>query len=101
MAEIKVNDLPATIICSKATADITDFLEQIQNEQQISSDLMCMVLRDCCSYFEKKRADDYCNAIIKQTAQIEVLQKENEKLKQATELFDNLEAQNDNTNNKP
>ncbi len=70
---LKVDDVPATIICSKAVADIKDFLEQIQNEQQISSDLMCMVLRDCCSYFERKRADDYANAIIKQTAQIQIL----------------------------
>lgn len=101
MEEIKVSNIPATIICSKASADIKDFLEQIQKEQQISSDLMCMVLRDCCSFFEKKRADDYCNAIIKQSAQIAALQKENESLKKATELFDNLEAKDDNTIDNP
>ena len=97
MDGIKVNNIPATIICSKATSDIQAFLEQIQIEQQLSSDLMCMVLRDCCSYFERKRADDYCNAIIKNTAMIQALQQENEQLKQATKLFDDLEAANDNT----
>ena len=96
MEDFKVTNIPTTIICSKATSDIKEFLEQIQREQQLSSDLMCMVLRDCCSYFERKRADDYCNAIIKDTAMLQLLQQENEKLKQATNLFDDLEAQNDN-----
>ena len=96
MEDFKVTNVPTTIICSKATSDIKEFLEQIQNEQQLSSDLMCMVLRDCCSYFERKRADDYCNAIIKDTAVIQLLQAENEKLKQATTLCDDLEAKNDN-----
>ena len=100
MNEFQVNDVPATIICSKATSDIREFLEQIQNEQQLSSDLMCMVLRDCCSYFERKRADDYCNAIIKDIAQIQLLTQENEQLKKATKLFDNLEAGDDNTVNE-
>ena len=100
MEGIRVDDIPATIICSKAVEDIRDLLEQIQIEQQLSSDLMCMVLRDCCSYFERKRADDYCNAIIKNTAQIQALEKEIEALKQATKLFDDLEAGNDNTDNK-
>ena len=101
MENFKVTDIPTTIICSKASSDIKEYLEQIQNEQQLSSDLMCMVLRDCCSYFERKRADDYCNAIIKDTAMIQMLQQENEKLKQATKLFDDLEAKNDNTVNEP
>lgn len=100
MDEIRVDDIPATIICSKATEDIRTFLEKIQNEQQLSSDLMCMVLRDCCSYFERKRADDYCNAIIKDFAQIQALKQENEKLKQATKLFNDLEAGDDNTVNQ-
>lgn len=97
MEDLKVTNIPTTIICSKAASDIKEFLEQIQTEQQLSSDLMCMVLRDCCSYFERKRADDYCNAIIKDTAVIQLLQAENEKLKQATKLFDDLEAKNDNS----
>lgn len=101
MEEIKVTNLPATVLCSKAVSDIKEFLEQIQNEQQISSDLMCMVLRDCCSYFERKRADDYCNSIIQQTAIIQTLKKENDSLKQATGLFENLEASHDNTVNNP
>lgn len=96
MEDLKVTNIPTTIICSKAASDIKEFLEQIQTEQQLSSDLMCMILRDCCSYFERKRADDYCNAIIKDTAMIQLLQAENEKLKQATKLFDDLEAKNDN-----
>ena len=96
MEDLKVTNIPTTIICSKAASDIKEFLEQIQTKQQLSSDLMCMVLRDCCSYFERKRADDYCNAIIKDTAVIQLLQAENEKLKQATKLFDDLEAKNDN-----
>ena len=100
MENFKVTDIPTTIICSKATSDIREYLEQIQNEQQLSSDLMCMVLRDCCSYFERKRADDYCNAIIKDAAMIQMLHQETEKLKQATKLFDDLEAKNDNTVNE-
>ena len=100
MEDIRVENIPTTIICSKATSDIKEFLEQIQTEQQLSSELMCMVLRDCCSYFERKRADDYCNAIIKDTAMIQILQQENEKLKQATKLFDDLEAGNDNSENQ-
>lgn len=100
MEDFKVTNIPTTIICSKATSDIKEYLEQIQDEQRLSSDLMCMVLRDCCSYFEHKRADDYCNAIIKNTATIQMLQQENEKLKQATKLFDDLEAENDNTVNE-
>lgn len=95
MDEVKVLNIPSTIICSKATSDIRDFLEQIQKEQQLSSDLMCMVLRDCCSYFERKRADDYCNTIIRDMANIQLLQEENEKLKQATKLFNDLEAKID------
>ena len=98
MDEVKVNDLPATIICDRALNDIRNYLEQIQLEQQIPSDLMCMVLRDCCSYFEKKRADDYCNAIIQQTAVINQLMKENEALKKASDLF-NMEDSDDNTEN--
>lgn len=101
MEEIRVTNLPATIICSKAVADIKEYLEQIQTEQQLSSDLMCMILRDCCSHFERKRADDYCNSIIQHTAVIQTLKKENDSLKQATGLFENLEASNDNTNNNP
>ena len=97
MDGFKVEGIPATIICSKSTSDIVEFLEQVQNEQQLPSDLMCMILRDCCSYFERKRADDYCNAIIKNTAVIQALEEENNKLKQATKLFDDLEAGNDNT----
>lgn len=100
MEEIKVTNLPTTIICSKAVADIKEYLEEIQNEQRLSSDLMCMILRDCCSYFERKRADDYCNSIIQQTAIIQTLKKENDSLKQATNLFDDLEAKaNDNSIN--
>lgn len=99
MSEVRVDNLPATIICNKALNDIRTYLEEIQRAQQIPSDLMCMVLRDCCSYFEKKRADDYCNAIIHQSAIIDQLTKENEALKKATDLF-NMEASDDNTENQ-
>ncbi|MBQ6905328.1 MAG: hypothetical protein IJQ27_04550 [Spirochaetia bacterium] len=73
MQEIQVDDIPSTIICSKATEDIKNFLEGIRNEQGLSYDLMCMILRDACSYFERQRANDYANAVIKQTAQIQIL----------------------------
>ena len=46
---------------------------RIRNEQGLSYDLMCMILRDACSYFERQRANDYANAVIKQTAQIQIL----------------------------
>ena len=73
MQEIQVDDIPSTIICSKATEDIKNFLEGIRKEQGLSYDLMCMILRDACSYFERQRANDYANAVIKQTAQIQIL----------------------------
>lgn len=73
MEEIQVDDIPSTIICSKATEDIKNFLEGIRKEQGLSYDLMCMILRDACSYFERQRANDYANAVIKQTAQIQIL----------------------------
>ena len=63
----------------------------------ISADLMCMILRDACSYFERMRANDYTNAIIQQTAIIEQLKSENEALKKTSQLFNDLEGQNDNT----
>ena len=73
MQEIQVDDIPSTIICSKATEDIKNFLEGIRKEQGLSYDLMCMILRDACSHFERQRANDYANAVIKQTAQIQIL----------------------------
>lgn len=73
MQEIQVDDIPSTIICSKATEDIKNFLEGIRKEQGLSYDLMCMILRDACSYFERQRANDYAYAVIKQTAQIQIL----------------------------
>ena len=73
MQEIQVDDIPSTIICSKATEDIKNFLEGIRKEQGLSYDLMCMILRDACSYFERQRANYYANAVIKQTAQIQIL----------------------------
>lgn len=73
MQEIQVDDIPSTIICSKATEDIKNFLEGIRKEQGLSYDLMCIILRDACSYFERQRANDYANAVIKQTAQIQIL----------------------------
>ena len=57
--EIQVENIPSTIICSKATEDIKNFLEGIRKEQGLSYDLMCMILRDACSHFERQRANDY------------------------------------------
>ena len=70
---IKVDNVPSTIICSKATEDIKNFLEGIRKEQGLSYDLMCMILRDACSHFERQRANDYANALIQQSAQIQIL----------------------------
>ena len=100
MDEIKVSNVPATIICSRAVSDITGFLEDIMAEQQLSADLMCMVLRDVSSHFERRRANDYSLAIIKNLAQIEALQRENEALKKATELFNMEDTGNDNSENQ-
>lgn len=71
--EMKVDNIPSTIICSKATDDIKNLLEGVMREQGLSADLMCMILRDACSHFERMRANDYANAIITQTAQIQIL----------------------------
>ena len=93
-------NVPMTIICSKAVEDIKNLLESVMNEHELSADLMCMILRDASSYFERMRANNYTNAIIQQTAVIEELKKENEALKKASQIFNDLEGQNDNTNAK-
>ena len=90
--------VPMTIICSKATEDIKDLLESVMKEHNLSADLMCMILRDASSYFERMRANDYTNAIIQLTAVNEELKKENEALKKTSQLFNDLEDQDDNTN---
>lgn len=91
------SNVPMTIVCSKAVEDIKALLEEIMKEHNISADLMCMILRDACSYFERMRANDYSSAIIQQMAAIEQLKSENEALKKASQLFNDLEGQNDNT----
>lgn len=91
------SNVPMTIVCSKAVDDIKNLLEGIMKEHDISADLMCMILRDACSYFERMRANDYTSAIIQQMAAIEQLKSENEALKKASQLFNDLEGQNDNT----
>ena len=74
MENVKVTGIPSTIICARAVNDIREFLEQIQKEQGLSSDLMCMVLRDVCSHFERKRADEYSLSIIKNLANVQILE---------------------------
>lgn len=100
MEDIKVNNIPSTIICSRAVSDITSFLEDIMREQNLNADVMCMVLRDVSSHFERMRADDYSMSIIKHMAQIEVLRKENEDLKKMAELFNMEDKTHDNSENE-
>lgn len=95
--DIEAN-VPMTIVCSKAVEDIRKLLVGVMEEHDISADLMCMILRDACSYFERMRANDYNNAIIQQYAQIERLQKEVEALKKMNDLF-GKEGGDDNTIN--
>ena len=90
-------NVPMTILCSKATEDIKNLLEGVMKEHDLPADLMVMILRDVSSYFERMRANDYTNAIIQQTAIIEELKKENEALKQASQLFNDLGGSDDNT----
>lgn len=92
------SNVPMTIVCSKAVEDIKALLEDVMREHDMPADLMCMILRDASSYFERKRANDYTNAIIQQTAVIEELKKENDALKKASQIFNDLEGSNDNTN---
>ena len=92
--------VPMTIICSKATEDIKKILLGVQKEHDLPADLMCMILRDVSAYFERERANDYTNAIVQQMAAIEELKKENEALKQTSQLFDSLEGSNDNSINQ-
>ena len=96
--EISVQEVPSTIICSKAADDIKNFLEKIMKEQGLSADLMCMILRDACSYFESMRANDYANAIIKQMAQIQIMQNQIAILEASNKEED---TGDDNTDNKP
>lgn len=91
------SNVPMTIVCSKAVEDIKALLEDVMREHDMPADLMCMILRDACSYFERMRANDYTSAIIQQMAAIEQLKSENEVLKKASQLFNDLEGQNDNT----
>ena len=93
-------NVPMTVICSKASEDIRILLEGIMKEHNISADLMCMIIRDAASHFERMRANDYNNAIIQLTASVDALKKENEALKVTSQLFDNLEGSNDNTTDK-
>lgn len=93
-------NVPMTVICSKASEDIRTLLEGIMKEHNISADLMCMIIRDAASHFERIRANDYNNAIIQLTASVDALKKENEALKATSQLFDNLEGSNDNTTDK-
>lgn len=90
-------NVPMTVICSKASEDIRTLLEGIMKEHNISADLMCMIIRDAASHFERMRANDYNNAIIQLTASVDALKKENEALKATSQLFDNLEGSDDNT----
>ena len=96
--EIKT-EIPMTLICSKAVEDIKNTLINVMVEHELSADLMCMILRDSLSHFERLRADDYVNALIRQTAQIDALSKENETLKKTSGLFD-MEDKNDNSDNQ-
>lgn len=93
-------NVPMTVICSKASEDIRTLLEGIMKEHNISADLMCMIIRDAASHFERMRANDYNNAIIQLTASVDALKKENEALKATSHLFDNLEGSHDNTTDK-
>lgn len=90
-------NVPMTVVCSKASEDIRTLLEGIMKEHNISADLMCMIIRDAASHFERMRANDYNNAIIQLTASVDALKKENEALKATSQLFDNLEGSDDNT----
>lgn len=76
--------VPTTIICSKAVEDIKDTLDKVQTEHGLPSDLMVMICRDILAHFERKRANEYCNAIIKQTAQNDALNEEIKALKEMT-----------------
>lgn len=96
MEDVKVTGIPSTIICARAVHDIKEILEQIQHEQGLTSDVMCMVLRDVCSHFERKRADEYSLSIIKDLATIQILEAENQKLKEMSELFNMEDKANDN-----
>lgn len=93
-------DIPMTLVCSKAVGDIKDILMNVMVEHEMTADLMCMVLRDCLSHFERLRADDYVEALIKQAATIDALTAENDSLKKTTQLFDDVEGKNDNSDDK-
>ena len=86
MIEVTAN-VPTTIICSKACEDLKDTLESVQKEYNLPSDLMVMICRDILAHFERKRANEYCNAIIKQTAENDALKSEIAALKNMSDLF--------------
>lgn len=94
MTEINTN-APMTLICSKACEDVTKMLEEVQKQHGISSDLMTMICRDVMGHFERKRANDYCNALIANGAKIEALKQEVEALKTVNGIIEGVE--NDHT----
>lgn len=96
--EIKT-DVPMTVVCSKTTQDVISSLEGVMQTHNISADVMCMIIRDVSSHFERMRADDYNNTLIHLIAKVSELKQENEALKKASDLF-NMEGKDDNTNNQ-
>lgn len=89
--------IPTTLICSKACEDIKITLDGVQTQYGLPSDLMVMICRDILAYFERKRANDYCNALIANGAKMDALRKENDALKQMQGIFEGIK--NDHTEN--
>ena len=92
MEKIKQIDanVPMTLICSKACEDLKNILDGVQKEHGLPSDLMVMICRDILAYFERKRANDYCNALIANGAKMDALRKENDALKQLQGFFEGV-----------
>lgn len=91
-------DIPMTLISTKAVEDITKLLEDIQKDNKLPDDLMCIIVSGISAHFERKRADSYANALISKYAQLEKAEKELDNLKKASELFEGV-ADNDHTDN--
>lgn len=79
--------IPMTLICSKACEDIKNMLDGVQKQHNLPADLMVMICRDILAHFERKRANEYCNALIAKTAENDAINAEMQALKQMQDIF--------------
>lgn len=97
---ITINNVPRSILYARTERDIIGYLQRTAKEQNLTSDDICMMLRNINLEFERKRADDYTSTMLKQMGQIQILEQENKRLKEVSQLFDMEDKPNDKSDDK-